>query len=256
MTDSPTHPAAAAEWFRDWFGEAYLSLYPHRDEEEAAAGVALFREASGLDPGSGPTARILDLACGAGRHLIRLREAGFDAVGMDLSRALLAQAALRPETRGRLVRGDMRALPFADAAFAGLVNFFTSFGYFLSSDEDVGVVREIRRVLRPGAPFLMDYLNAPRVLEALEPETTTVLNGRRVRQIRWVEGDQVFKRIEIPDGEGGTEVFHERVRLYTPEALETLLSTHGLRPERRFGGYHGERFGSGSPRLILTGRAA
>ncbi|MDX1395947.1 MAG: methyltransferase domain-containing protein [Gemmatimonadota bacterium] len=242
---------APSEWFREWFGDAYLSLYPHRDEDEAEAGVELFVE----DGAPAEGARILDLACGAGRHLQRLRARGFEATGMDLSAALLAEARKRPRVRGSLVRGDMRALPFADGAFGGLVNFFTSFGYFTSRGEDLAVIDEVRRVLSPGAPFIMDYLNAPWVMERLEPETVSEIQGKRVRQVRWVEDGQVFKRIEIREGDAGPEVYHERVRLYEPDDLERILAERGLRSEARFGGYHGEHFGDGSPRLILRGRA-
>ena len=242
----------SSEWFREWFGDAYLSLYPHRDEAEAGAGVRLYLERSGVRR----TGRVLDLACGAGRHLERLRAAGLEAVGMDLSAPLLREAVRRPGIRGGVVRGDMRWLPFADGAFAGLVSFFTSFGYFLTPDEDAGVISEIRRVLAPGAPFIMDYLNARRVIDHLEPETVSELGGRHVRQSRWVDGDQVFKRIEIlGSGERDPDVFHERVRLYPPPVLEALLSDHDLIPEARFGSYDGDPFEDDSSRLILMGRA-
>jgi len=244
--------SAPAEWFRDWFGDAYLSLYPHRDEEEAESGVRLFVEDGEVRPGT----RVLDLACGAGRHLERLRDRGYEATGMDLSATLLAEARLRPGVSGAIVRGDMRALPFEDEAFGALVNFFTSFGYFLTAEEDLQVVGEIRRVLQPGAPFIMDYLNAPWVIDRLEPETLSEINGQRVRQVRWVEGDQVFKRIELLDGGAEPNVFHERVRLYDPAVLEQILRERGLAVEARFGGYDGALFDSGSPRLILRGRAS
>jgi SAM-dependent methyltransferase len=245
--------SAPAEWFRDWFGDAYIALYPHRDEDEARAGVELFAR-SGAPPAG---ARILDLACGAGRHLERLRARGYEATGMDLSAVLLREAAKRPGVPGSVVRGDMRELPFADESFAALVNFFTSFGYFLTPEEDLGVVGEIRRVLQPGAPFIMDYLNAPWVLARLEPETRSRINGRDVRQVRWVEDNQVIKRIELfPEGGGEPEVFHERVRLYDPPDLEALLTDHGLTPEERFGGYDGRPFGTDTPRFILRGRAS
>ncbi len=244
--------SAPAEWFRDWFGDAYLELYPHRDEEEAAQGVALFVDQTGLAPGS----RLLDLACGAGRHLERLRERGFEATGIDLSATLLREATGRPDVPGAVVRADMRRLPFADQSFEGLVNFFTSFGYFLTPEEDAQVLTEVRRVLRPGAPFLMDYMNAPWVIDRLEPETVGEISGRSVRQTRWVENDQVFKRIEIERDQGRPpEVFHERVRLYAPDALDALLSQRGLVAEKRFGSYSKAPFTTDSPRLIVLGRA-
>ena len=243
--------SAPAEWFRDWFGDAYLDLYPHRDEEEAARAVALYRERTGLGAGS----RVLDLACGAGRHLQRLRAAGLHATGIDLSAPLLRAGRGRPGVASVLVRADMRALPFASASFDGLVNFFTSFGYFLTPQEDMTVLDEIRRVLRTGAPFLMDYLNADWVVARLEPESVGEVNGIPVRQTRWVEGDQVFKRIEIGGGTAERpKVYHERVRLYAPDALEALLRDHGLDARDRFGDYDGGPFGSDSPRLLVLGR--
>jgi SAM-dependent methyltransferase len=251
--------SASAEWFRDWFGETYLSLYPHRDEAEAEAGVRLFTRESGPESG----ARVLDLACGYGRHLEKLHDAGYQAVGLDLSARLLRDAAKRPGVAGSLVRGDMRYLPFRDGAFDALVNFFTSFGYFASEEEDELVVRQMRRVLRPGGTFLLDYMNAPWVIANLEAETDVEQGGRRVRQRRWIEEGQVIKRIEIfPSGEDGVrvagapQVFHERVRLYDPEELMVLLANNGLAVRTRFGGYAGAPFDPQSPRLLLAGVAA
>lgn len=245
--------SAPTDWFREWFGEAYLALYPHRDEKEAAAGVRLFRERA--DPGAG--ARVLDLACGAGRHVARLVEAGYSAVGMDLSAALLEEAASRRGLRDRLVRGDMRTLPFGDARFEAVVSFFTSFGYFTTREEDVEVVREIRRVLVPGGRFLIDYLNARRVRDRLVPRSESEAEGRRVVQTRWLEGDKVVKRIEIHEpGVERPETYFERVRLYEPEGLAGLLGRHGLRVEERFGSYDGAPAGADAPRCLLVGRAS
>jgi SAM-dependent methyltransferase len=249
--------SAPQEWFREWFGETYVSLYPHRDEEEAEAAVQLFRRKAELGPGN----RVLDLACGAGRHLERLREAGYDATGMDLSAHLLEGAARRPGVAGSLVRGDMRLLPFRDGAFRGLVNFFTSFGYFSSAAEDALVVREMRRVLEPGGSFLLDYLNATWVVANLEPEPEGVVNDKLVRQTRWIEDNQVIKRIEVFPGPGRdqplthAQVFHERVRLYELPALADILAGHGLEVRSHFGDYQGGAFGSGSRRLLILGSA-
>lgn len=248
---------ARDEWFRRWFGREYLELYPHRDREEARRGVELFLESAGVPAG----ARVLDIGCGAGRHLAALREAGREAVGVDLSVPLLRRAR---EDLGRgspVACGDMRHLPVATGSVDGVTSYFTSFGYFDTPSEDRHALREMRRVLRSDGAFLLDYLNAEQVRSSLVPREVTEVRGRRVRQERRIEGDRVVKRIEIEpreadDGaDGSPRVYHERVRLYGPDELEELLRGEGLRPRARFGGYGGESHGPGSPRLILVGRA-
>ena len=80
---------------------------------------------------------------------------GWPPIGLDYSAPLL-DLARRRDRHLFLVRGDMRSLPFSDGSFAAVVNFFTSFGYFLRESENVSVVAEIERVLRPGGAFLCD----------------------------------------------------------------------------------------------------
>src|SRR5687767_9208056 len=93
------------EWFEEWFGEEYLQLYPHRDDAEAERAVALVLRATGFQRGW----RVLDVACGAGRHARAFEAAGARCVGVDLSATLLRIA--RTVTGASLVRADMRALP-------------------------------------------------------------------------------------------------------------------------------------------------
>ncbi len=238
------------EWFRDWFGEEYLALYPHRDEREAREAVDLFREVAAPAPGS----RLLDLACGAGRHLRELRSAGLDATGLDLSLTLL-RSARSDAPADPLVRGDMRQLPFASGAFGGLTSFFTSFGYFADSSDDRRVLGEMARVLAPGGTFMLDFLNADRVRKHLVEEDSREVGGRRVVQVREIVDGVVVKRIRIePLDEGPARHFEERVRLYSCEELVSLLADAGLATRQRFGDYEGARFAVRSPRLILAGR--
>lgn len=246
-----TSSGSPGPWYREWFGERYLELYPHRDEEEAEQGVALFLDLTG--PARG--ARVLDLACGAGRHLRFLAEAGLRPVGLDLSRPLLRRAG--EGWNGPLARGDMRALPFHEEAFSAVVQFFTSFGYFGSREEDRRVLEEVRRVLRPGGAFLLDFLNAGRVRRELVPEDVREIDGRTVRQRRRIEEDTVVKEIEIDGpGEGDPETFHEQVRLYEPGELTSMLEDAGLRVRERRGDYRGASFDAAAPRLLLAGEAA
>jgi SAM-dependent methyltransferase len=240
------------EWFRSWFGEDYLRLYPHRDEREAAQAVHLYLETVGR-----PRGRLLDLACGAGRHLHELRRNGIEGVGVDLSLALLSRARRSASPPFHLVRADMRDLPFRDGSFSAVVSFFTSFGYFETEAEDRRVAGEIRRVLEPGGRFLLDYLNSSRVMATLVPEETMDLDGRPVLVRRALEGRSVVKRIEIRGpNENAPREYQERVRLYAPEELRALLADSGLLSTTRFGDYEGGSFDDvSSGRLILAGVA-
>src|ERR1700730_16500159 len=137
-------------WYQEWFGEEYLELYSHRDENEAKEQVAFFQRHVGALPG-----HVLDLACGMGRHVTELTAAGYYVVGCDLSSILLrtGRAEYGPMP---VARADMRNLPFCTDSFAGLVSFFTSFGYFATEQENMNVVREMARVLAPDGAFLFD----------------------------------------------------------------------------------------------------
>jgi SAM-dependent methyltransferase len=238
-------------WYRSWFGESYLALYPHRDEDEAAQAVALFLEAVGPVPG-----QVLDLACGAGRHLRALRARGVRAMGMDLSMPLLREGGRRDASAPR-VRGDMRHLPFREGAFQGVTSFFTSFGYFEAEDEDLGVLREVGRVLQPGGWALLDFLNAEQVRATLEPRDVRMVGRRRVEQLRRLVdgGRRVEKRIRVLDeATGSEERFRERVRLYESHELKHLLGRAGFQVVARHGDYDGRPPAPDAPRQILVAR--
>ena len=141
----------------DWdsvFDHTYLQAYVHlvtdeQSREQALAVAGLAEVAEGDE--------ILDCPCGYGRHAFPLGEAGYRVTGLDRSESQLAEAERR---RGdgewpRFVRGDYRQLPFEDARFDAVLNLFSSLGY-LGRDGDVGVLREFRRVLRPGGPLIVE----------------------------------------------------------------------------------------------------
>jgi SAM-dependent methyltransferase len=239
------------EWFRDWFGEEYLALYPHRNEAEAAQAVRLFLEF--VPPGD---ALVLDLACGAGRHVRELSRAGVRATGLDLSAVLLREAR-KADSVLPVVRGDMRELPFADSSFGGLTSFFTSFGYFGTTEEDRTVIGQIRRTLSTGGTFMLDFFNARRVRAHLVASDVRWFGDRQVTQTRTIEGEMVVKRIAIESTDSSEPVraFEERVRLYEPLHLESMLREQGLETVYRFGDYGGSPFTEESERLILAGRA-
>jgi SAM-dependent methyltransferase len=145
-----------------------------------------------------------------------------------------------------VARADMRRLPFCDAVFGALVNFFTSFGYFSTEEENMQVVAEMARVLRPGAPFLFDYLNVHRELEQLVRRETK----DDVTIERWFDSsDRSFnKRITI-----GEKHYLERVRGYDLDEISSMFATCNLSIRAAFGNFDGSAFDRQSPRLILMG---
>lgn len=231
-------------WYQEWFGEEYLELYSHRDENEARQQVGFFSRTFG--PIDGP---VLDLACGMGRHVQELRGAGYRPFGCDLS-YLLLRTGVGEYGPMPVARADMRRLPFWNASFAALVNFFTSFGYFSTEEENDSVVREMARVLRPGAAFLFDYLNVHRELDKLVQAETRRTPTGDVKIERWFDrSDRSFnKRITI-----GPKRYLERVRGYDLDEITDMFTRAGLKIVKAHGDFDGAPFDHSSPRLILVG---
>src|SRR4249920_974123 len=145
------------EWPIAFFDDDYLRIYkpmltPDRTEKE----VDFIASSLGLPKG----ARVLDLACGFGRHAIGMAERGYRVVGLDfnpnyleIGEAQAHEAHVEVEWR----EGDMRRLPFT-SEFDGVYSFFTSFGYF-SDAENEDVLAGVGKALKPGSCFLLDLMN-------------------------------------------------------------------------------------------------
>ncbi len=232
------------DWFKDWFDEDYLALYANRDEAEAESAVETsFRLAPELAVGP-----VLDLACGAGRHLGWLRRKNPDAFGLDLSASLLRAAPVG--LRSHLLRGDMRHLPIKAACLSGVCLWFTPFGYF-SDSNNRALLHNLAALLRPGGVVLMDYLNAAHLRANLVLEDVEEHPGMRVHSRRILEGKRIVKRmrIEYLDSDASREVV-ESVRVYEPQELTALAAEAGLKLRLECGDYSGTEFLPDSPRWL------
>jgi SAM-dependent methyltransferase len=234
------------EWFEEWFGEEYLRLYPHRDDREAERAVELIR---GTLPFQS-TWRVLDVACGAGRHARAFEAAGARCTGIDLSETLLHLA--QQVTKAPLVRGDMRELPFRSGSMDLTVNLFTSFGYFDDDAEHMSALREMIATVRSGGWFVIDFLNPAAVRRQLVAEEMLEVAGSPVRISRSVspDGRYVCKSIQGSKGRH----FRERVRLFEPEQIAAMLEASGVTVRFRFGDYDATPLATHSPRTILMGQ--
>ena len=241
-------------WWASFFDEDWLLIARQAPPERAAQMVDFAVEQLGLDEGT----RVLDLACGHGRHSLELARRGIPVVGLDHSEPALAlarAAALSEELAAEFVRGDMRDLPFGDGEFAAVINLFTSFGYFEDELDDERVLGEVARLLGPTGRFLLDTINAPwlfrnfrermwRELEdeavLLEEHSYDLVAGRN--EARWT--------LIRPDGTRG-ELAHS-LRIYTAPELVAMLSRAGLVHTATYGDFEAGECTPETHRLILV----
>jgi demethylmenaquinone methyltransferase/2-methoxy-6-polyprenyl-1,4-benzoquinol methylase len=104
-----------------------------------------------------PGDRVLDACCGTGDLAIAARAVGGDVTGLDFSDRMLERAR-RKAPALEWVRGDLLALPFADASFDA-----ATVGFGVRNVADLGLaLRELRRVLRPGGRLGILEITRPR----------------------------------------------------------------------------------------------
>jgi SAM-dependent methyltransferase len=247
---------SADDWYRSIFGDDYLEIYqdalpPERTAAEVEGIVALL----GLQPG----ARVLDVACGHGRHAIPLAGRGMAVTGFDLSRVFLDKASADAKAAGvdaRWVHGDMRRLPF-DSEFDAAINVFTAFGYFDDPADDLAVLRGVHSALRPGGSFLLETLHRDGLSGRFQRNGFDRLrDGTLVlRERRWdLARDVIDEDILIIRPDGSRREYRTAVRMHSLDELIALMREAGLEPVRWFGGLGGAELGLQSRRLVLISR--
>ena len=235
------------EWFESWFDSPYYHLlYKSRDEKEAQSTLNHLLQAIDLPPG----ARLLDLACGKGRHSRFLADEGFEVTGLDISTASIAYARQFEHLRLAFYQHDMRK-PFRINYFDGVMNMFTSFGYFTTDRDHVLALVNVYKGLKPGGLLLLDYFNSDWVQYNLVRSEEKMVDGVFFRLKKDIRGGYVFKHIEFGAGELQYH-FRERVRLFSLSDFESMFRAAGLQLLRTYGEYDLSTFDPAqSKRLIL-----
>jgi SAM-dependent methyltransferase len=107
-----------------------------------------------------PAAAVLDLCCGVGRHSLEFARRDFAVTGVDRTVAYLErarQAAAAGNLAVEFVQSDMRSF-MRPGAFDGAISFFSSFGYFEDSADDLRVARNLHDSLRPGGRLVIETM--------------------------------------------------------------------------------------------------
>ena len=247
-------------WYETFFDEHYLKEY--------AKGLTLERAQKEVDfikstlnlpqvaPNATGGARILDLCCGHGRHTVELAAAGYSMVGQDLSATFLDLAKGAAAARNlqiQFVHTDMREIPF-EGEFNAIINMFTAFGYFEDDTEDQKVLDAVARALKSGGKFLIDLINAPRIVrdflaqswEEL-PDGTVVLTQRDYNLL--TGNNEELRAYIAPDG--SKREVRLTCRMYFYPELAKMLNHADLTPIQVLGDYDSSEYTWDSRRMIV-----
>lgn len=237
-------------WYKEWFdSEDYLKVYNHRDFLEAQKLSNLILSVTNISP----SAKILDAACGAGRHAIYLSLCGYNVIGFDLSKNLLLQAkkeAREKNLKLELVQADMREICFKKN-FDLILNLFTSFGYFETDEENFRFAKKSYCFLNHGGYYILDYFNKLHLEKNLVPYSEKIVNNIKIIERRKIENKRVIKEITLIKS-NKTEKFYESVKLYYAEEIVAEFEKANFKTVKILGDYDGNDYSEKeSPRLII-----
>ena len=235
-----------SKWFQSWFDTSYYHiLYKHRDYKEAEVFIKNIVKYLNLDKDD----IILDLACGKGRHSIFLNSLGYKVTGLDLSKNSIEHAKTHESNSLHFDVHDMRDA--YKTQFEVVLNLFTSFGYFKEEVDNFKVIQTIKSSLKQNGIGVIDYMNSPVVIDNLIAQNSYESEGIKFNLKRSYTDGFITKNIEVNDADQ-IHHFEEKVRAFSFQDFETMLSNAGLHLLDCFGSYKLEPFNSKtSERLIL-----
>jgi SAM-dependent methyltransferase len=229
-------------------------MYVYRDVltgERSDAEIATLAKLLELDT----PMKILDLACGFGRHANRLAALGHTVTGIDFNPAFLKIARQQAKQMGVKVEyhlADMRQIDFVEE-FDRVVMLFTSFGYF-EDGENERVVENIARALKPGGLLGFDIPNRDGVVKDVPISDVIEKDGNLI--INRLSFDVLTarfhnRRIVIRDGIRKDKP--HAIRIYTATEIRDLLNRAGLGVNKILG-YDGKPLSTRSQAMMIIAR--
>lgn len=244
---------ATDDWTVGFFDEPYTELFPFPDARQTDREVEALVEL--LPP---PPARVLDVACGQGRHAIRLARRGFRVLGIDTSSSFLAAADAAGTAAGtevEFVEADMRELSFEEE-FDVALSLFTSWGFF-DDEMNQQVLDRMARSLRPGGHMVIDLIHRDWLIGVYEPKDWVQLEDGSFavaqRTFDPVAGvNRVTHRWRTSSGEQRER--QHRLRIYSATELDRMLRQAGFEPVDWYGGFSLRPFGPRSRRMLVVAK--
>ena len=234
------------KWFASWFDTKYYHiLYKDRDYNEAQVFMDNLTHYLNLPE----EAKILDLACGKGRHSVYLNSLGYEVTGADLSENSIIEASKSENEKLHFKVHDMRDV--CDSKYDAIFNLFTSFGYFESDDDNLTTLKAIKHSLTEYGFACIDFMNVDFVIENLVPEEVKTVENIDFHIKRYVKDNHIYKEIDFEDN---GEKFHytEKVQALRLVDFERMMEEAEIYLLDIFGNYKLQPFYKNqSERLIM-----
>ncbi len=223
------------DWWRWIFNSTYLKTDGDviDDAQITAKEVDLFSEILKLSPQD----KILDLCCGQGRIALELARRGLSNVeGLDRSRYLIQKAKAQNKKEGMSVRfreGDARKLPYQPDTFDVVMIPGNSFGYFETPQDDIKVLKEVFRVLKPWGRILIDVADGEYLKRRYRPRSWEWIDKNyfvcRERSLSLDKQRLISREVvtHVQKGVVADQFYAER--LYTRKSLDELFKKAGFR---------------------------
>ena len=229
----------------DWFDSNYYHiLYKHRNYNEAKNFIDNIIKYLNIKKGS----KILDLACGIGRHSIYLEKIGFKVVGTDKSSNNIKKA--KASYNQSLIFLQLEMIDDTNQKYDCIFNLFTSFGY-VNHDYNLKTIKNIERQLKDDGIVVIDFMNTLFVKNNLVIEETKVIDDLSFKIKRKSDGKHIYKEIKFNDQKD--YFFQEKVMDLSLNDFEKYLKIHNLKIIKTFGDYNLNEFDiENSERLIMV----
>ncbi|MFN4082515.1 MAG: class I SAM-dependent methyltransferase [Bacteroidia bacterium] len=235
------------EWFEEWFDSPYYPiLYKHRNEDEAERFLSNLVNYLNISK----EFKIIDLACGRGRHSVFLNKMGFNVTGVDLSVQSICEASVYQNKNLHFKVADLRYLHFNEEFHLAL-NLFTSFGYFDCIDTNVKVLTNIHKLLLSKGLLVLDFFNLNMVLKCLVPHEEKTIDDVKFTINRHVQLGNIVKKIFV-EHKGFKHTYYEKVQALSCNDFKDCLEKTGFKINNIFGSYSLQDFDEqNSERLII-----
>ncbi len=245
-SESKNNDCKSENWFASWFDSPYYHiLYKERNFREAQLFMDNLTHYLNMDEGS----KVLDLACGKGRHSIYLNQLGYDVLGVDLSENSIEVAKKNTNDTLHFQVHDMRN-PFAEK-YDAIFNLFTSFGYFENEEDNLKTLISIKESLSEYGFGVIDFMNVNQVIAALVENETKTVDDIDFHIKRYCLDGYIYKEIDFDDI-GKKFHFTEKVRAFTLLDFQELMDKAGIFLLDTFGDYKLKKFHKNdSERLIM-----